>query len=178
MNRIQLEHIIRAASEIAADKEIEVIGSQAIHAQSAALPAVAFRSQEADVFPRNFPERSDEIDGAIGELSQFHQSFGYYAHGVSPSTAILPEGWQLRLVPLVNSNTGGATGLCLEPHDLVLSKYAAGRAKDLDFNLALIKQRIVSRDQLFVLLKAMPLDDKAKSVIASHISADFAAPQS
>jgi hypothetical protein len=32
MNRTQLEHIIRAASEISGDSEIVVIGSQAIHA--------------------------------------------------------------------------------------------------------------------------------------------------
>ena len=31
MNRIQLEHIVLAASEISDDSEIVVIGSQAIH---------------------------------------------------------------------------------------------------------------------------------------------------
>jgi hypothetical protein len=44
MNRLQLEHIIRAASQISDDTEIVVIGSQAIHAQETRLPPVAFQS--------------------------------------------------------------------------------------------------------------------------------------
>ena len=50
MNRTQLEHIIRAASQISADTEI-VVGSQAIHAQRVNLPPIAFQSEEADVYP-------------------------------------------------------------------------------------------------------------------------------
>ena len=42
MNRTQLEHLIRAASQIADDPEIVVIGSQAIHAQPLSLPQIAF----------------------------------------------------------------------------------------------------------------------------------------
>ena len=78
MNRSQLEHIIRAASRISGDTEIIVIGSQAIHAQTERLPPIVFQSMEAYVYPRNHPERADEIDGAISELSDFHQTFGYY----------------------------------------------------------------------------------------------------
>jgi len=58
-------------------------------AQAVTLPPIAFQSAEADVYPRNHPERADEIDAAIGELSRFHETHGYYAHGVSPKTAIL-----------------------------------------------------------------------------------------
>jgi hypothetical protein len=65
MNRIQLEHIIRAASQISGDSEIVVIGSQAIHAQKMKLPPIAFQSVEADVYPRNHPELADGIDAAI-----------------------------------------------------------------------------------------------------------------
>jgi len=93
MNRTQLEHILRAASRISEDSEIVVIGSQAIHAQEMSLPPIAFLSQEADVYPRNHPERADEIDIAIGELSSFHETYSYYAHGVSPMTAALAPGW-------------------------------------------------------------------------------------
>jgi hypothetical protein len=42
MNRTQLEHIIRAASQISGDTEIVIVGSQAIHAQAVNLPAIAF----------------------------------------------------------------------------------------------------------------------------------------
>ena len=90
-------------------------------------------SIEADVFSLRDPADSDLIDGSIGEGSPFHQTFGYYAHGVSVETAVLPEGWRQRLIPLRNQNTGGGIGLCLEIHDLAVSKLVAGREKDLDF---------------------------------------------
>lgn len=175
MNRTQLEHIIRAASQISHDAEIVVIGSQAIHAQEMQLPPIAFLSQEADVYPLNYPERADDIDGAIGELSAFHQTHGYYAQGVSPRTAILPEGWEKRLVRLSNANTGGATGLCLDVHDLVLSKYAAGREKDIDFNQALVRHGCVAKKKLIGLARSMPVDDQTKAIILKRIESDFAA---
>ena len=174
MTRIQLEHIIRAASHISADTEIVVIGSQAIHAQEMKLPPIAFLSQEADVYPLNHPERADDIDGAIGELSAFHRTHGYYAQGVSPQTAILPDGWKQRLVRLSNPNTGGATGLCLDVHDLVLSKYVAGREKDVTFNRALVLHGCVKRRTLIGLVRKLPVDDRVKIDIVNRIKSDFA----
>ena len=175
MNRTQLEHIIRAASQISGDTEIVVVGSQAIHAQSARLPPVAFLSAEADVYPRNHPERADDIDAAIGELSPFHETHGYYAHGVSPETAILPAGWEQRLIRISNPNTGGATGLCIDVHDLALSKFAAGREQDRDFNQAVIRHGMVSRRKLTTLLRTMPVNDEMKGIIATRIKAAYAA---
>lgn len=174
MNRIQPEHIIRAASQISGDTEIVVIGSQAIHAQSARLPPIAFLSAEADVYPRNHPERADDIDAAIGELSPFHETHGYYAHGVSPKTAVLPAGWEQRLIRISNPNTGGATGLCIDVHDLVLSKFAAGREQDREFNQAVIRYGMVSRRTLTSLLRSMPVDDEMKGIIAARIKAAYA----
>jgi len=63
MTREQLEHLIRAATVIAADDEIVVIGSQAILGQFPDAPASMRVSVEADVFPLRHPERADLIDG-------------------------------------------------------------------------------------------------------------------
>ena len=123
MTRGQLEHIIRAAATIADDDEIVIIGSQSILGQFPDAPAELRVSVEADVFPKNHPERWDLIDGSIGEGSPFHETFGYYAQGVAEDTATLPSGWKVRLVAVSNANTRGATGLCLDVHDLVISKY-------------------------------------------------------
>ena len=174
MNRFQLEHIIRAASRISGDAEIVVIGSQAIHAQEMPLPPMVFQSMEADVYPRNHPERADEIDGAMGELSEFHEAFGYYAQGVSPQTAVLPAGWERRLIRLTSTNTEGATGLCIDVHDLALSKYAAGREKDIEFNRELVRHGIVNRRKLRRLVPTMPIDDEHKRLILERIKRDFA----
>ena len=143
MNRAALEHVLRAAAAIADERDFVVIGSQAILGQFPHAPDALLVSIEADIYPRQAPAKSDLIDGAIGELSMFHQTFGYYAHGVDETTATLPAGWVDRLVPFANHNTGGATGWCLEVHDLAVSKLVAGREKDLDFVCVLVRERMV-----------------------------------
>ncbi len=133
MTRAQLEHVIRAAAQIADDDDLVVVGSQAVLGQFPDAPPALLVSEEADIFPKNKPELAELIDGTIGELSPFHETFGYYAHGVSEETAVLPDGWKNRLVPLYSENTRGSTGWCLEIHDLVISKLVAGREKDLNY---------------------------------------------
>ena len=147
MNRDQLEHVLRAASTIADERDVLVIGSQAILGSlpEDRLPTEATASIEADVafFDDADDEKADRVDGAIGELSQFHETFGYYAQGVSVSTAVLPRGWRARLVVLDNANTAPGRGLCLEPHDCVISKLVAGRDKDVRFAAALVRAGLI-----------------------------------
>ena len=113
------------------------------------------------------------IDGSIGELSPFHETFGYYAQGVEEGTAVLPEGWKERLVPVHNANTGGATGHCLEIHDLLMSKYVAGREKDRRFNRAAVRHGLVDRATLLHRLGTTPLDGTRRERIALLIAGDF-----
>ena len=157
MTRNQLEHIIRAAAANADVRDIVVIGSQAILGSYPDAPAELTQSIEADVFPRDNPEHSIVIDGAIGELSLFHETFGYYAHGVSETTAILPEGWRTRLVKIDNPNTMGAIGWCLEPHDLAISKLAAGREKDYAFVRAMARMKLISADVIRQRIATTPI---------------------
>jgi hypothetical protein len=98
MTRQRLEHLIRAACTIADDTELIIVESQAILGQFPDAPANLLGSMEADVCPRDRPERSEFIAGAIEELSMFHETFGLYADGVDESTAVLPDGWKRRLV--------------------------------------------------------------------------------
>jgi len=157
MRRVELEHVIRAAAEVAQDKDIVVIGSQAILGQFPDAPPAMRVSREADVYPRNHPERNDEIDGSLGDGSYFDSTYGYFAHGVGPETATLPSGWEERLVAIRNENTGGATGWCLEAHDLVLSKCAAGRDRDWEFAEEAIRHRLVDPPELRRRVDDMPL---------------------
>jgi hypothetical protein len=143
MHRQQLEHIIRASAGITGATEFVIIGSQAVLGQFPQAPAELLVSIEADVFTLRNPADSDLIDGSIGEGSPFHQTFGYYAHGVSQETAVLPAGWRERLVPVHNENTSGGTGLCLEIHDLAVSKLVAGREKDIDFLNGLLRHSLM-----------------------------------
>lgn len=173
MTRAQLEHVIRAAATIAEDDEIVVVGSQAVLGQFPNAPADLTVSVEADVYPKNRPDRADLVDGCIGELSPFHDMYGYYAQGVGPETATLPSGWESRLVPVEGPRLGGARGLCLEIHDLVLSKYVAGREKDLRFTRAAASHRLVDRAILDERLATMTLDERVRDAVRRRIAHDF-----
>ena len=156
MNRQQLEHIIRASGAVAGEPDLVVVGSQAILGTHPEASGELVRSMEADVFPLRAPAKADLIDGSIGELSPFHEQFGYYAHGVSPETAVLPSGWSQRLVPVRNDNTGGITGWCLAPLDLTLSKLVAGRDKDVEFVKALVGRGWIAHRDVEQALPGLP----------------------
>lgn len=179
MNRSQLEHIIRAAGSIADDNEIIILGSASIFAQFPDLPDHFLLSIKADVFPKNKPRMTDIIDGSIGELSPFHDAFGYYAHGVSKETASnLPAGWETRLIPLTTDNTGGVTGWCLDVHDLIAGKYVSARDKDLEFARMAIKQGLVKDQILRKRIEMLNMEASRKERILKRMSRDFKISQS
>lgn len=164
MTREQLAHVLRAAAQIANDPGILVVGSQAILASHSEeeLPDVAWLSVEADL--AFFDEiggqaKADDVDGAIGELSQFHETFSCYGQGVDLSTAKLPDGWRERLVPFHPTSADPARAMCLEKHDLVISKLVANRKKDTEFALALLRANLVDIEVL--LERAMSLSSVA-----------------
>jgi hypothetical protein len=172
MNRRQLEHVIRAACEIADDDELIVIGSQAVLGQFPDAPEELLVSMEVDVYPKHRPERAELIDGSIGELSMFHETFGYYADGVSEATATLPAGWRERLVAVTGPGTSWRIGWTLEIHDLMLSNYVAGREKDRRFNRVALRHRLAHAATLADRLGLLPVDEATRKRIAAAIAAD------
>jgi len=173
MKRSELEHLIRAAGRISGEREIIVIGSQAVLGQFPDSPAALLRSMEADLYPRAKPELADEVDGAIGEGSRFHEQYGYYAQGVAPDTATLPRGWQRRLVRIENANTEGYAGLCLDMHDLAISKYVAGREKDLEFTRELARNRMTDKKTLLKRLGETALEATLARLVHGGVERDF-----
>ncbi|HSM61678.1 MAG TPA: DUF6036 family nucleotidyltransferase [Longimicrobiales bacterium] len=175
MRREEFEHAIRAAGAVLDVNEVIVIGSQAIHGSvSSDLPVEAVRSVEVDVAVPDDPDgtAADTIDGSIGEASMFHSTFGYYAQGVEESTAVLPDGWRDRLVPFETPSTGGVTALCLEVHDLWISKAIAGRPKDVEFCRALVDRGLVDVDVLKRRLAEVPeLDLQVREAVERRIAA-------
>jgi len=166
VKREEFEHVIRAAYAIV-NEEIVVIGSQAVLAQHPDAPEALLMSSEVDLFPRKNPDRSEEIDGAIGDGSRFHQTYAYYAHGVGPETVVGPAGWEGRLVPLevqiAPHKDRTVTAWCLEVHDLILAKLAAGRPHDYEFVEEAIRAGLVDLDQLRLGAELIP-DSHRESV--------------
>lgn len=159
MNQEQLQHVLRAASGIVVGSSPIVIGSQAVLGSlgETELPQEATRSIEADIAFFDDPDdaKADAIDGAIGELSMFHEQFGFYGQGVSITTAVLPSGWRDRLIEIAIVGEG-SLGYCLEPHDCVISKLVADREKDREFGAALIRTEIVDPSTLVERVHQLP----------------------
>jgi hypothetical protein len=72
-------------------------------------------------------------------------------------------------VAVHTEETGGATGWCLDPHDLILSKYVPFREKDEAFILEVVHHRLVRRERLLALLATMPVDAAVRQRIEAQI---------
>ena len=149
MRRDQLEHAIRAACDVAKDTELWIFGSQAILGEFPNAPESLRTSIEVDIQPKNLPQTVIDIDGALGELSMFHQTHGFYVHGISIESAKLPEGWKQRVISVSDPiSTHNNTGFCIEAHDLAASKLAAYREKDKEFVRLLLIEKMINANIL------------------------------
>lgn len=132
----QFDHLCRAAAAIAGVKKVYVFGANAIlpwlanSGHPIPLPELE-PSRELDISAGD--EKLDTlIDGAIGELSAFDETFSVYAHGVSLATFQAPKNWLSR----AGTRTEPVSNIEIitpHPHDLLLAKLVAGRPKDFEF---------------------------------------------
>lgn len=175
MNKEEFDHCIRAAADVSGESQLLVIGSQAAHGSvRGELPPEAMRSIEVDIAVFDDPERekSDLIDGSIGEASLFHESFGVYVDGVSETTATLPNGWRDRLVRYETPATNDIVAWCLDLHDLWISKAVAGRPKDLAYCRAFLARELVGASILKQrLLDTHGVSDPVRASILALMSA-------
>jgi hypothetical protein len=174
MKKQQVDHVLRAAGRITGEKQFIIIGSQSLHGKFPDVADDILRSAEVDLMAKRDPSRSEWLN-AIGQDSKFHEEFGYYADPVDESTATLPKGWKGRLVNLPPGDTDGVAGLCLDPHDLAIAKYVAGREKDVIFTRELAGRRITSNERLLELLDQTAVSEEVRQRIRAHIGRDFAA---
>ena len=164
MTREQLEHAIRAACEVSEDSEIWVFGSQAILGEFPDAPEDLCASIEVDVQPKNRPDNVAAIDGTLGELSLFHQTHGFYVHGLPiEEAAAFPQGWEHRAKPVVDEiSTRGNTGWCVEAHDLAAGKLAAYREKDRDFVRVLLTEAMIVAKTLIERIHLLKIDEQLR----------------
>jgi hypothetical protein len=177
MNRAQLELVV---SEVARRFDLDyfyVVGSAAVLAWIPdATAGILTATRDVDVIPQpvepeRLPRVMDQIDFVLGEASDFDIQHGVYAQAVDDSTvAYAPVGWKNRAIPL---RVGRKTAMCMDLHDLMLSKYGAGREKDLLFNRALAGTGIVSGKTLVEHLQDVRCDDRLRELIHARIAADL-----
>lgn len=169
MTREELEHIIRASGEITDQYEFVIVGSQSLLGPLPTPAPVFMVSMEADIYPLQAPELADRIDGAIGEGSTFHETYGYYAQGVGPDTAVLPCDWMRRVHRVQNPNTNDRVGYCLDIVDLFLAKAVAGRDKDREFCMALLEYGYLTPACALDLVSKLPIEATTRRSLRATI---------
>lgn len=161
MRKPDFDHVVAAAVDVSGEREIVVIGSQAILASVEDPPEALVESMELDVYPLHDPDKAEEIDAVLGDGSPFQGTYGFYAHGVGPETVKAPAGWQERLIrvaiPPRPAQKVEPIAYCLELHDLVLAKCAAGRERDWDYTREMLKRELVELDELLGRISEMPV---------------------
>ena len=76
---------------------------------------------------------------------------------------------------VANPNTLGVVGLCLEVNDLAISKYVAGREKDLQFTRQLAKRGMTNSAALLVRAAETDIPNATRELVTARIRRDFAA---
>jgi hypothetical protein len=169
MNKSQLELALRMAGEIARDPDFIVFGSQSILGTVAAPPKTCLLSMEVDLYPRQHPQAVSLISTALGARSAFSQEHGFFVDCVTPDFAAFPEGWADRLIPFRTRHTGGVTGWCVELHDVAASKLSAGREKDLNYVVALLKARLVKPSVLKNRIATLPITPASRDKVLNLV---------
>ncbi|MGX6447294.1 DUF6036 family nucleotidyltransferase [Patulibacter sp. S7RM1-6] len=158
----EFEHVLGAAADATHRGRFVVIGSQAILGTTRDPPPNLLVSMEVDVYIPDEPEVTDLVEALLGDGSMFHRTHGFYAHAVGPETAKAPTGWKDRLRPVsIRSRPGQhqeIQALCMEIHDLVLSKAVAGRDRDWAYARDAMVAGLVSVETLLDRIRDLPVD--------------------
>ena len=71
-------------------------------------------------------------------------------------------------------NTHGVEGLCIEVHDLAISKYVAGREKDVEYTRSLALHGLTERAVLLGRLARTRITSGHRAIVQHRIAGDFA----
>jgi hypothetical protein len=157
MKRSELEHLIRAASALTGHTQFVICGSQALLALGEDAPEELISTLTADLFVPGDPQSTQLIGHSLGEMSVFDQTFQYCARAVNEEEIALPEGWRDRVFAIDSPDTAGATGYCLEVHDLVVSKLASDKEDDFGFVHGLLRHQLADEGTIEDRLEATEL---------------------
>jgi len=145
MKRSQLEDLLRELARLLRKQEVAMIGSQCVHAATDTPPAEVLMSRECDILLEDSDPARERIDAELGMASRYREEHGTFVDTVPPTFPFLPDGWEQRANLLA---AGDMKTRCLELHDLVLSKLAAGRLKDNELIAALVHNKLVDVETL------------------------------
>ena len=163
MQREQFHELLTRAADVCARRELVIFGSQSVHAVTAFPPVEVLVSVECDIWLRDEPEVASRLTDQLGKDSAFAKSTGVYADALPPDLPMLPGGWEQRLVPY---SVGNVTARCLEIHDLIVTKLAAGRLKDYEFIAAVLMGKLARVDEVMRRIQTFPDPHKQAVLLA------------
>jgi len=123
------------------------------------MPADMSITQEIDIYApyaADIESISQMIDTNIGQGSRFHDEFGYYGDGVSPTTAKMPRDWETRAVEYRGAGCPDVAVTVPEENDVALAKLAAWRDKDQDWLTRGVNYGVLSLKTMISRLERMP----------------------
>jgi hypothetical protein len=177
------EDLLRAARSVAehfSAERVIIVGSQAILLTWPDAPVVMKITPEIDIYPENNRdwearnpgfEASEEISVLFGEMSQFHQRFGFYLDGVDENTARMPPDW-MDHSETMEIDVYGRTAIVVCPsiEDVIVSKLHRLVEKDVSFIKACAAARPMDRARILQRFRATGPDqlliDRAESLFA------------
>lgn len=148
MQRSDLIKLIRDFRDASGDQIPIIVGSQSFHAFTEDIPEIAAHSIECDFMlsSPNFSKRP-QIDITLGVFSQYRVQNGFFADALGLASVVLPDGWRDRLIPY-HDDSGTVVALCADKYDVAVSKFIAGRPKDVEFLHSALGSRLIELDQL------------------------------
>ena len=145
MQREQFNFLLSRVAEVCQRRELVVFGSQTVHALTDSPPVEVLISAECDIWLRDEPETTARLASELGKDSTFAKTAGVYADPLPPDLPMVPAGWEERLISYFISDV---TARCLEIHDLIVTKLAAGRLKDYEFIAAILMGKLARVDEV------------------------------
>ena len=165
MRKSQLEEVIRAASALAQRKEFVLFGSQTIHAITDTPPVEVLISRECDVWLNEEPALQELLKRELGADSPYRNANGFYLDPLPPDLPEVPPGWEERLA---SWKVGDINVRCLEIHDLIVTKLAAGRLKDYEFIAAVLMGKLARVDEVVRRIQTF-LDPHKQAVLLARL---------
>lgn len=169
MLRSDLIKLINDFREVSGDDLPVIVGSQSFHAFTDHMPEIARKSVECDFMlsSSNFSKRP-HIDLSLGIQSPYRVENGFFADALGLASVTLPDGWRDRLVPY-SDDSGMPIALCADRHDVAVSKFIAGREKDLEFLTSAFASELIEIDQFLEHL-SLAFDKVENNIIPDRLT--------
>lgn len=155
MEYSQLKKLIRNVVESTNKENIMLFGSQVLYAKFKNIENKNIvKSYEADFTLYKYKNKQeledfvDLVDGANGEFSQYHQTNGFYAEGVSSFNESFPKNYKNRLVNFQYSDNPKDVVQFMNVKDVVVMKLRRMDPKDHSFIEYCIEKDLIKLEDI------------------------------